>query len=424
MPSIANLVHETSATTGTGNLTVASVNGKQRLSDAFGTGSTEDVFYYFISNRSEAEWEVGTGHMSDANTLVRDTVLASTNSNNAVNFSAGTKDVTNDFEAAALIAALDGKADEDFSGYDPKATPVSADTLLINDSEDGGAAKETTVGGLQGALLGREILTANRDYFVNVSTGDDGNDGLSSGSPFETIQHAIDVAAALDLSVYDVTINIADGTYAVNVQRPFVLKRALGAGRIHLLGNTSTPGNVILTSNVASARIVSAENSAGQGDVVTTYTLRGVRLTATSGSGTRNLIHVSGATNLIFSHVEFGAATNQIRADTGANVVADGPYSIVDSASRHVLALQGGHFDAQGQTVTLTGTPAFSNAFVVADRTGHVSMQGMTFSGSATGSRFLVQNVAVIFTNGSNPSTYFPGNSSGTEDTATSGHYV
>src|SRR5690606_26166226 len=105
MPAPANLVHETSTTTGTGNLTVAAVNGKVRFSDStygFGTGGS-DVFDYFISNQSAAEWEIGTGSMSDANTLVRDTVVLSSNSNNAVNFSAGTKDVTNDVPAGSQV---------------------------------------------------------------------------------------------------------------------------------------------------------------------------------------------------------------------------------------------------------------------------------------------------------------------------------
>lgn len=101
MPAPANLVHETSSTTGTGNFTVAAVNGKQRFSTAFGTGVSTNVFDYFISNRDAAEWERGTGHMSNANTLVRDTVIESTNSNNAVNFSAGIKDVSNDVPAAS-----------------------------------------------------------------------------------------------------------------------------------------------------------------------------------------------------------------------------------------------------------------------------------------------------------------------------------
>lgn len=102
MPVPANLVHQTSTTTGTGSLTVAPVNGKQGFSTAFGTGGT-DVFDYFISNQSAVEYERGTGHMSSSTVLVRDTVIESTNANAAVSFSAGTKDVVNDVPAAKQV---------------------------------------------------------------------------------------------------------------------------------------------------------------------------------------------------------------------------------------------------------------------------------------------------------------------------------
>jgi hypothetical protein len=105
MPAPANLIREESTSTGTGNLTLAAVNGYVRFSDstyAFGTGGT-DAFWYFISNRNAAEWEIGTGHMSDANTLVRDTILFSSNSNAAVSFSAGTKDISNDIPASYQV---------------------------------------------------------------------------------------------------------------------------------------------------------------------------------------------------------------------------------------------------------------------------------------------------------------------------------
>lgn len=104
-----DLVHENSTTTGTGNLTLAAVNGKVRFSNStygFGTGATTNVFVYYASNRAAAEWEIGAGHMSDANTLVRDTIYLSSNSNAAVSFSAGTKDVTNDVPSWVQDAAL------------------------------------------------------------------------------------------------------------------------------------------------------------------------------------------------------------------------------------------------------------------------------------------------------------------------------
>lgn len=93
MAKSANLVQEETTTTGTGDITLSNKDGRQSFNAAFGTGGT-DLFFYFIMHQSAAEWEVGTGHLSASTTLVRDTVLNSSNSNAAVNFSAGTKDVT------------------------------------------------------------------------------------------------------------------------------------------------------------------------------------------------------------------------------------------------------------------------------------------------------------------------------------------
>ena len=101
MPDPSDLVHELTTGTGTGNLTLAAESGKRTFAVAFSTGVTTDVFDYFISHRTEAEWEIGTGHMSDATTLVRDTVVSSSNSNSLVDFSAGNKDVANDIRQAS-----------------------------------------------------------------------------------------------------------------------------------------------------------------------------------------------------------------------------------------------------------------------------------------------------------------------------------
>ena len=51
--------------------------------------------YYAIFNQGTTEWEVGLGTVTDAatDTLARTTVLESSNSDAAVDFAAGTKDV-------------------------------------------------------------------------------------------------------------------------------------------------------------------------------------------------------------------------------------------------------------------------------------------------------------------------------------------
>ncbi len=91
---LANLVAETTTSTGTGNLTLAGAleTRFRTFNAAFGTGSTA-LFRYVIHHRTALEWEVGIGYLSASTTLVRDTVLSSSNSDAAVNFSAGTKDV-------------------------------------------------------------------------------------------------------------------------------------------------------------------------------------------------------------------------------------------------------------------------------------------------------------------------------------------
>ena len=105
MSQFANLVYESTTGTGTGNLTLTSATGWRSFDTAFSHGATTDVFRYAIRHTSAAEWEVGTGHMSDATTLVRDTVIGSSNSDAAVDFSAGTKYVLNDADAAWLVVA-------------------------------------------------------------------------------------------------------------------------------------------------------------------------------------------------------------------------------------------------------------------------------------------------------------------------------
>ncbi len=74
-----------------------------------------------------------------------------------------------------------------------------------------------------------------------------------------------------------------------------------------------------------------------------------------------------------------------------------------------------------GQTVTLAGTPAFSLAYAFASDTSLISVSSVTFSGSATGTRYNVSANGVIDTAGGG-ATYLPGNSAGVA--ATGGQYT
>jgi len=86
-------VKETSTTTGTGTLNLSgAVSSFETFVAGIGDGNTT---YYAIVNRDEDEWETGLGTITDASTdtLARTTVISSSNSDSAVDFSAGTKDV-------------------------------------------------------------------------------------------------------------------------------------------------------------------------------------------------------------------------------------------------------------------------------------------------------------------------------------------
>lgn len=86
-------VKETTTTTGTGTI---NLGGAQTNFETFVAGvGNSNTTYYAIVHRSAAEFEIGLGTITDASpdTLARTTIISSSNSDSAVNFSAGTKDV-------------------------------------------------------------------------------------------------------------------------------------------------------------------------------------------------------------------------------------------------------------------------------------------------------------------------------------------
>ena len=85
---VRDRVKETTTTTGTGTITLAgAVTGFRTFSSVL---SDNDTTYYAIVG--DTQFEVGLGTYS-SNTLARTTVLSSSNSNSAVSFSTGTKNV-------------------------------------------------------------------------------------------------------------------------------------------------------------------------------------------------------------------------------------------------------------------------------------------------------------------------------------------
>ena len=86
-------VKETSTTTGTGTISLAGAEtGFETFVAGVGTGNTT---YYSIVLDGTNEFEVGIGTVTDASpdTLSRDTVISSSNSDNKQDFASGSKTV-------------------------------------------------------------------------------------------------------------------------------------------------------------------------------------------------------------------------------------------------------------------------------------------------------------------------------------------
>ena len=103
---LADRVRETSTTTGTGTFSLSgAVQSYQTFSTAIGNTNTT---YYAIAHQSANEFEVGLGTVA-AGTLARTSVLKSSNSNNAVDFSSGTKDVFATYPAEKAVTTSDAQ---------------------------------------------------------------------------------------------------------------------------------------------------------------------------------------------------------------------------------------------------------------------------------------------------------------------------
>ena len=357
-------VQESTTSTGTGDLSLGgAVTGFSTFASRYSIGDT----LYYAAHAVDAagvptgEWEVGLGTYSAASTLTRTTVMASSNSDAAASFSAGTKRVF------------------------------------------------VTMTALQGASI-REKISADRTYYVRTD-GSNSNNGLANtaGGAFLTIQKCIDVVCStLDIAAgFTVTCQVADGTYT----GANVMKQLIGAGSFVIQGNSGTPANVVVsvTSNHCFYNQIGG----------TLLTVKDMKLTTTTSG---SCIHAAYGGLINLNNIDFGTCASQHKyALGGGNVTATGNYSISGGAASHENASRGGTVDTASKTVTITGTPAFSTGYAVSSASGAITNYGCTFSGSATGVRYAASLNGTMNTL-SGGANYFPGNSAGT--TATGGQYA
>lgn len=290
------------------------------------------------------------------------------------------------------------------SGFDAFVdTPSSANLRALLTDEDG-----TGPALFGGSSYIREKLTANRTYYVRTD-GSDSNNGLAdtSGGAFLTIQKALDVTlGTLDLGGYNVTINVAAGTYAGSIS---FASPQVGAGNITINGDTTTPSNVttgVITVDGAGCRLF----------------IKGLNVSKGSGGYcicAKNGGYLKTSGNNQYSSVSGG---HRIFAEALGMIEAFGPEIIQGTvAGAHYTARKNAFIDCTGATWTASGTAAQGVAFAFATGLGQVFAFLNSSSGTFTGPRYNASVNAVVQTNGGGAS-YFPGNSAGS--TATGGQYA
>ena len=110
---VKDRVKETTATTGTGTVTLLGASTGYQSFSAIGDGNST---YYCIAEQTGSDWEVGIGtYTASGTTLSRTTVLSSSNSGSLVNFGAGDKDVFVSYPASYAVFAAAGAVTENYT---------------------------------------------------------------------------------------------------------------------------------------------------------------------------------------------------------------------------------------------------------------------------------------------------------------------
>lgn len=154
----ADGVWETSTTTGTGTYTLAGAVTGYRDFSAVGNGNT---CLYAARDLANGGWEIGVGtYTASGTTLARTTILSSSNSGNAVNWPAGTRQIilSPPWDYLPSFTAADKFHYGGTAGAKTEGTITAAGRALLDDAD--AAAQVVTLGAVSGP--GTLVMTASK----------------------------------------------------------------------------------------------------------------------------------------------------------------------------------------------------------------------------------------------------------------------
>ena len=186
-------VKETTTTTGTGTI---NLGGAQTNFETFVAGiGNSNTTYYAIVHRSSAEFEIGLGTITDAapDTLARSTIISSSNSDSAVDFSAGTKDVFCTMPASKAVHE-DGSSDVTL----PNDLILGSDSAVLKFGADSDTTLTHTDG--TGLTLNSTNKLLFRDSALGINSSADGQLDLFADTEIQLAATTVDLNGELNVS--------------------------------------------------------------------------------------------------------------------------------------------------------------------------------------------------------------------------------
>ena len=270
---------------------------------------------------------------------------------------------------------------------------------------------------------GRVTQTSTINFYVNGNSGSTatcgpagastcaaGSDAATCLTPATsclTLQNVINlIAASIDTGLQGVNVYLAHNTGTTNYAALCAAGSWLGTSVISILGDSTS----------RDATVIMDPPSGGGASVkdLCTIAYSHVKFIDNTANNSAGHIAVGGTGNaghLDLLDVNLGAMTigTQITVGNLGSLTVTGSLTISGGAPVGLAVTNGGFLDTGGQTVTVSGTPAYSTAFAFMIGGGVIAATNTTFSGSATGPRCIVDQPIAL--GGFNPNAVFPGNS-------------